>query len=205
MSEITRRDVLSRLASAFVAAGAIDTVLAREAHAQVHASTLGAFTPAALDAHQYATLQRLADLIIPVDNGKPGALGTGVPEWIDALLHVNDELKRRYIDGLAWIDTTMRARSGEDFVSASPAQQTALLDEIAFMKNRTATNATGVDFFVLLRRMTVDGYYTSDAGILDINPGGRPPKDRFTVPQEDIDHVIAHSPFRGEPAPDGLS
>jgi hypothetical protein len=44
--------------------------------------------------------------------------------------------------------------------------------------------------------MTVDGFYTSELGILDINPGGRPPHATFTVPQEDIDYVIAHSPFK---------
>jgi hypothetical protein len=42
----------------------------------------------------------------------------------------------------------------------------------------------------------VDGFYTSEIGLRDVNPGGRPPHGTFTVPQEDVDYVIAHSPFR---------
>lgn len=196
MSEITRREALSQLAAAFAAAAVIDHVLAREVHAQVAAIPPDARAPKALSMHEYQTLEKLADLIVPVDNGKPGALLAGVPAWIDSLVNVNADLKARYTEGLAWLDTTMQARHGTDFASAAPADQAALLDVIAFKKNRTADNATGVDFFILARRMTVDGYYTSDIGIHDINPGGRPPHATFTVPQEDVDYVISHSPFR---------
>ena len=37
----------------------------------------GAYTPKALTAHEYRTLERLTDLIIPVENGKPGAVAAG--------------------------------------------------------------------------------------------------------------------------------
>jgi gluconate 2-dehydrogenase gamma chain len=195
MSEITRREALSHLAAAFAGAATIDYWLAREVHAQVQ-STPSSSTPKALSAQQFRTLERLTDLIIPVENGKPGALQAGVPAWIDALLTVNDELKSRYVTGLTWLDTTMAAQQGSDFVRATPAQQTALLDVIAFRENRSPDNAAGVDFFVLARRMTVDGFYTSDVGIRDINPGGRPPYAEFVVPQEAVDYVISRSPFK---------
>ena len=42
MSEITRRDALSRLALAFAAAGTIDRVLAQEAHHLVQQTTAAA-------------------------------------------------------------------------------------------------------------------------------------------------------------------
>ena len=98
--------------------------------------------------------------------------------------------------GLGWLDTTMTARAGSDFVSATPAQQTALLDVIAFKKNASPEIDAGIDFFVLARRMTVDGFYTSEPGIRDVIPGGRPPLARFVVPQEAIDYVISRSPFK---------
>jgi hypothetical protein len=195
MSEITRRQAIGHLAAAFAAGVAIDHWLATDLHAQVR-SAGAASAPKALSPTQFRTLERLTDLIIPVENGKPGALQAGVPAWIDALVNVNEDLKLRYATGLAWLDTTMTAQHKGIFLSATPPQQTALLDVIAFKENRTPENAPGVDFFILARRMTVDGFYTSDIGIRDINPGGRPPKDTFVVPQEAVDYVISRSPFK---------
>ncbi len=195
MSEITRRQAIGHLAAAFAAGVAIDHVLAAEAHAHVQ-SAGAAFVPKALTPSQFRTLERLADLIVPVENGKPGALQAGVPAWIDTLLNVNEDLKSRYVAGLGWLDTTITAQGGTSFVSATPVQQTALLDVIAFRENRTPDNAPGVDFFTLARRMTVDGFYTSEAGIRDINPGGRAPHNAFVVPQEAVDYVISRSPFK---------
>jgi gluconate 2-dehydrogenase subunit 3-like protein len=195
MSEITRRQAIGQLAAAFAAGVAVDHWLATELHAQLRSA--GATSgPKALSPQQFRTLERLTDLIIPVENGKPGALQAGVPAWIDALLNVNEELKARYVTGLAWLDQTMTTERGTAFLSATPAQQTALLDVIAFKENRTPDNAPGVDFFILARRMTVDGFYTSDLGIRDINPGGRPPHDTFVVPQEAVNYVISRSPFK---------
>lgn len=195
MSDLTRREALTRLAAAFTAGGVIDPALATHAHAIVQQTT-GRDTPRTLSAQQFRTLERLTDLIIPVENGKPGALQAGVPAWIDSLLNVNAELKTRYVDGFTWLDSTMTSRAGQDFASSTPEQQTALLDLIAFKKNASPELDAGIAFFVLARRMTVDGFYTSDIGIRDINPGGRPPLAQFTVPQESVDYVISRSPFK---------
>jgi len=200
MSDLTRRDALQRLALAIAAAGTIDTLDAREAHAAVHqaaATTGGKYVAKALSAHQFATLERLTDLIIPGDD-KPGALQTAVAPWIDTLLTVNAELKTKYASGLAWLDTAIAANGADgvkDFVGATPAQQAALLDVIAFQRNRTAENAPGVDFFVLARRMTCDGFYTSAVGMRDVYLGNAP-QAAFVVPQAAIDHVQSRSPIK---------
>jgi hypothetical protein len=194
---MTRRDALQRLAVAIAAAGAIDAFDAREAHAaaqQSAASTGGRYRPTALTAKQYASLERLTDLIMPADD-KPGALQAGVAPWIDTLLNVNAELKARYTSGLAWLDTAMAASGARDFLRATPAQRTALLDVIAYRRNRTTENATGVDFFVLARRMTCDGFYTSLVGMRDVYQGNAP-QASFVVPQAAIDHVLSRSPLQ---------
>lgn len=90
----------------------------------------------------------------------------------------------------------MASRTGTDFVGATPEQQTALLDLIAFKRNSSPELDPGIEFLVLARRMTVDGFYTSEIGIRDINPGGRPPLARFTVPKESVDYAISRSPFK---------
>ena len=197
MSDLSRRDVLQRLAAAMAAAAAFDVTDARAAHDAVHqasAAAGGRYTPKALSTHELATLERLTDLIIPADH-KPGALQAGVAAWIDTLLNVNEGLKAKYVEGLAWLDTEIAKAGAKDFVSASPAQQTALLDVIAFRKNRTPDNAAGVDFFVLARRMTADGFYTSVVGMRDVYMGNSP-QAAFTVPQAAIDHVLSRSPLK---------
>jgi Gluconate 2-dehydrogenase subunit 3 len=197
MSDMTRRDALQRLALAIAAAGAIDTLDAHEAHLaaqQATAAAGGKYAPKALSAHEFATLERLSDLIIPADD-KPGALQAEVAPWIDMLLNVNADLKTKYTTGLAWLDAAVAADGAKDFVSATPAQQAALLDVIAYKKNRTPENAAGIDFFVLARRMTCDGFYTSPVGMRDVYMGNTP-QAAFVVPQAAIDHVLSRSPLK---------
>jgi len=197
MSELTRRDVLQRLALAIAAAGAIDTLDAHEAHVAAQQATVaagGKYATKALSAHEFATLERLTDLIIPADD-KPGALQAEVAPWIDLLLNVNADLKAKYTTGLAWLDAAVAADGAKDFVSATPAQQAALLDVIAYKKNRTPENAAGIDFFVLARRMTCDGFYTSPLGMRDVYMGNTP-QAAFVVPQAAIDHVLSRSPLK---------
>jgi gluconate 2-dehydrogenase gamma chain len=197
MSDMTRRDALQRLALAIAAAGAIDTLDAHEAHLaaqQATAAAGGKYAPKALSAHELATLARLSDLIIPADD-KPGALQAEVAPWIDMLLNVNADLKTKYTTGLAWLDAAVAADGAKDFVSATPAQQAALLDVIAYKKNRTPENAAGIDFFVLARRMTCDGFYTSPIGMRDVYMGNTP-QAAFVVPQAAIDHVLSRSPLK---------
>ena len=197
MSEITRRDVLQRVAAAIMAAAAIDTLDAHETHLAAHqaaAAAGGQYVPKALSAKEFATLERLTDLIIPADD-KPGAIQAGVAPWIDTLLNVNAELKAKYTTGLAWLDTTSAANGAKDFASARPAQQAALLDVIAFRRNSTPENAAAVDFFVLARRMTCDGFYTSAIGMRDVYMGSLP-QASFVVPQAAVDYVINRSPLK---------
>jgi hypothetical protein len=197
MSEITRRDALQRLTLAFAAAGVVDPADAGIAHhaARQAARAAGGYVPTALSATQFAALDRLTDLILPADGDKPGARQAAVAAWIDTMLAVSDPLKARYTAGLAWLDTAIAAHGATDFVSATPAQQAALLDAIAFRKNRTPANEAGVDFFVLLRRMTCDGFYTSAIGMRDVYPGSAP-QASFVVPPAAIDHVLSRSPLK---------
>jgi hypothetical protein len=196
MSDISRREALGRLATAFATAGVISQLDADAAHALVAQQTaVDVYTPKALSPHEYQTLLKLTDFIVPVENNKPGAVQAGVPGWIDQLCGVNADLKKRYTDGLAWIDSAMRARHKVDFVSAQPAQQTALLDQIAFQKNRAPDLNPGIDFFILLRRMTVDGFYTSPIGQRDIYQGNIA-RTEFTIPKEAMDYVVGRSPLK---------
>jgi hypothetical protein len=196
MSDVTRREALQRLAMAFAAAGAIDPLAAQEAHRAVQAvSASGGYAPRALTGHEFRTLDRLTDLIIPAEEGSPGASRCEVAAWIDTLLNVSSELKGRYTRGLAWLDAAMKDRGAESFVTSPASEQSALLDLIAYRKNRSEVLDPGIAFFVLARRMTVDGYYTSPAGSRDVYRGNTP-QAAFVVPADAIEHVLSRSPLK---------
>ena len=103
MSDISRRDALRRLGLVLVATGFVDRVAAQEVHqmaGEARAAAGGTYTPKALSAHDYKTLERLTDLIIPVENGAPGAFAAGAAAWIDMMASENDQLKGIYTKGL---------------------------------------------------------------------------------------------------------
>ena len=196
MSEITRRDAVRRLALALTATGFIDRVAAEEVHAmasQAAAAAGGNYTPKTFTAAQFKTLERLADIIIPVEDGKPGALAAACPAWIDTISSENDDLKARYAKGFAWLDEAMKKRGANDFTSAPAADQTALVDVIAYRKNASPETTPGIEFFALVRRMTVDAFYTSEIGIKDIDYRGNSPMASYPAPTEAIAYALKRS------------
>jgi hypothetical protein len=194
MSDITRRDALRRLALALTATGVVDRVAAQEVHQMAaQAAAGGAYTPKALSAHEYRALERLTDLIIPVENGAPGALAAGAAAWIDMLASENARLKEIYTTGLAWLDTAMKERGAADFISATSAEQTTMLDLIAYRKNRTAALEPGIEFFGWARRMTVDAFYTSEIGFHDIDYRGNTALAGYPAPIEAIAYALKKS------------
>jgi gluconate 2-dehydrogenase gamma chain len=194
MSDITRRDALRRLALALTATGLLDRVGAEEVHAMTaQAAAGGAYAPRTFTDARFRTLERLTDLIIPVENGAPGALAAGCAAWIDMISSENDQLKTIYSNGFAWLDSTMKARGAADFVSATPEQQIALVDLIAYRRNQSPELAPGIEFFTWVRRMTVDAFYTSEIGIKDIDYRGNAPMGSYPEPAESIAYALKKS------------
>jgi hypothetical protein len=193
MSEISRRDAVRRLALVLVSTGALDRIGAQTVHAltaEAQTAAGGAYAPKTFTAAQFRLLERLADLIIPVENGAPGALAAGAPAWIDMISSENDRLKSIYTTGFAWLDQAMKERGAADFVSATPAQQTELIDLIAYRRNQSPALAPGIEFFGWVRRMTVDAFYTSEIGFRDIDYRGNTPLGSYPSPVESIAYAV---------------
>jgi gluconate 2-dehydrogenase gamma chain len=203
--DYSRRDLLRHIGTSLMMGAAGEYVLAAQDVQHVHQAVAdektaakGKYTPKALNAHEYATLQRLSDLIIPADEHSPGALAANAADFIDFLCSGSDEMKLIYTGGLFWLDEAMKHRhSGKDFLGATAAQQTALLDLIAFRENRRgdANLGPGIDFFTWARKMVVDAFYTSPIGIKDLGYLGNTALTHFSVPQEALDYAIKRSPF----------
>jgi hypothetical protein len=96
------------------------------------------------------------------------------------------------VTGLGWLDAAMKPHAA-DFVSATPAEQTAMLDRIAYRRNQSPELAPGIEFFTWVRRMTVDAFYTSEIGIRDIDYQGNRPMMVYPSPSEAIAYALKKS------------
>lgn len=202
--DYSRRDLLRHIgATLSLAAGggllsAQDAQHVHHAVAEDRAAQEGKYAPQALTAHEYATLERLSDLIIPADEHSPGALASGAAGWIDFLCAASGEMKAIYTGGIGWLDEQTRHRhAGADFVNTTPQQQTAMLDLIAYRKKRENSPelGPGIEFFARARAMVADAYYTSPIGIKEVGYMGNSAMAHFSVPPEVLEYALKRSPF----------
>lgn len=198
-SKYSRRDLLRDVSLAIAGEQVLAAQTAEHVHQQVaqqKAAAKGPYRPKALTVHEYDTLKRLSDLIIPADDRSPGALAANAAEFIDYLCSVSDEMKEIYTGGLGWIDGAMRRRNnGKDFLGSQPDQQTALLDLIAYRENESAELNPGIQFFTWVRRMVADAYYTSPIGMKELGYMGNGAMAQFSVPKEAVEQAIRRSPL----------
>jgi gluconate 2-dehydrogenase gamma chain len=194
MSETSRRELLKTIAAAAMA-GPLTLEAAQHVHGiAADEKVAGNYRPKALTAHEYKTLQVLADLIIPADERGPSAAAAGAPEFIDLLASQNPQLLAIYTGGIAWLDRSSERLYSKNFAGAPAQQQTALLDLIAYRKNESPILGPGIQFFDWARRMVVDAYFTSPAGIKAIGYLGNTAVSNFEIPQEAIDYALKRSP-----------
>ena len=186
---IARRTLLAGIAAAAFS-GSIPLAEAQHVHAAAAADTKvagGIYKPKALTQHELDTLRKLSEIIVP------GATKGGTAEFVDVLSSQNPEMAAIFTGGLGWLDIEMKRRYHATFLAAKADEQTAMLDLIAYRKNETPELAAGIRFFVWARRLAVDGYYTSAAGIKELGYMGNKGMKEFTVPQEAVDYAVKRS------------
>ena len=181
-AEIGRRGVLKLFGTIPLAAGA---ALARPATAEAqHPRHQSALVPAAkgkpsapkfFDAHEWATVAVLADMVIPRDGRSGSATDAGVPEFIDFILsdplgdpRELEEEQTAVRGGLAWLDRECGERFGKTFLDASDAERRAVLDDIAFPEKARPEMKPGVAFFNRFRDLVASGFWTSRMGVADL-------------------------------------
>ena len=226
IEDLSRRDMLRNIALAVtaVAGGQLKLEAAQHVHQQAKEEKKkgGTYHPKLFNEHEYATISRLSELIVPADEVSGSAKDAGAPEFIDLLCSQNSELANIYTGGLAWLDAEAKKLYGSFFLDAQAEQQTALLDSIIQLERTAKENrergltyeglvhyqgfghygfqpptdlGPGVFFFQWLRKMTIDAFYTSEIGIKDIEYKGNGVLSQFEVPQECIDYALQRSPF----------
>src|SRR5580692_10340768 len=168
---ISRRDILKSLTITAITGSVLRVIpleAAEYAHRMVRADKVAAenavYAPKFFSAHFYKTLQSLCQTIIPHDEQAKGAIEAGTPEFIDLITSENKEYQLSLGGGLMWLDNTCIDRYGKVYLDCEPAQQKEILDLIAYRKNakQDPVLEQGIDFFSFLRKLTADGFFTSE-------------------------------------------
>ena len=116
--------------------------------------------PSLISAQDADATAQLADIILP------GAGRARVNFYIETTLrHAPQGLREQWAKGVAALNDESRRRCGKVFAAASREEQT---DVVAFMARGEANPQSEIErFFVLAKRMVVDGYLLSEEGQRD--------------------------------------
>jgi gluconate 2-dehydrogenase gamma chain len=142
----TRRDTLKALA----------IVGALQHHPPPPAADAAPYKPAFFTAPEYACVEAIVARIIPSD-GTPGAKEAGVAAYIDETVQRDSRLHEVYRQGLGSLIAA-------GFASLPAADQDAKLAELG---------EAGGAFWKSIRRLTIDGYYTSKIGLTELGYSGK--------------------------------
>jgi hypothetical protein len=131
-------------------------------HAHEEKAASRFFTP-----EQHALVEQLSETIIPADSHSGGAKAAKVADFIDQTLRETRDDSRRALwrEALPLMDSMSQHYTGKSFVNASPEERIAVLTVLS--DNVHMTELPEVRFFKELKRITVEGYYTSKIGIHD--------------------------------------
>lgn len=223
VEKLSRRAAVRRIALALTAAGmarGIAPADGAEVHGQIadERTLEGEYKVKYFNEHEFRTLERLSELIVPADEGGPSGRDGGAPEFIDLLTSQNPEFAKIFTGGILWLDNAALKRFGKRYAEASEGEQTDLLDVLVAAERTDTGDDTqwpsdeyprfqvfgiktpsgmrrGLEFFLWARQLIVDAYYTSPAGIKDLGFMGNAAHTEYRVPREAIDHAFARSPF----------
>jgi gluconate 2-dehydrogenase gamma chain len=171
---ISRRDILKSLTMTAIGGSVLRVIpleAAEYAHRMVKAEKAAAETHAYsakfFSAHAYKTLQSLCNTIIPPDDEAKGAVEAGAPEFIDLLTSENKDYQLALGGGLMWLDSTCIDRYEKPYLDCNVERQKEIVDLIAYRKTakQDPSLEQGIEFFSFLRKLTADGFFTSEIGI----------------------------------------
>ena len=128
--------------------------------------SLAAQAPAAqLAADEMTLIGEVSELIIPTtDTG--GALAAGVPDFVKMMLSnwFSDPERANFMAGMHEFLAGARKKYGKDFVKLPARQKNEYFGELLAAAEAAPTSASPAPFVVLMKRLTIFGYYTSELG-----------------------------------------
>ena len=146
--------------------------------------------PRVLSAYELVTLGVLCDMIIPADDKSPSATAVGVPAYINEYVSAPYDWAERALvrvrGGLTWIDVESGKRFGKRFAAATAAERTQICDDICYVPKAKPDFQAAARFFDQIRDLTASGFYTTDAGMKDLQYVGNVPLAKFEGPPAEV-------------------
>jgi glucoside 3-dehydrogenase (cytochrome c) hitch-hiker subunit len=140
-------------------------------HQESEAETPAAYMPRFFDSDEFRTVEILTSLIIPTDEA-PGATEARVADYIDFVVfsaaELRPSLQKEWIDGLEILERESQRQFGKAFREAAEADQVKLLEAMGAPERDAKAHHDGFAFFSILKDMTVEGFYTSKIGLIDV-------------------------------------
>ncbi|MEC3966251.1 gluconate 2-dehydrogenase subunit 3 family protein [Flagellimonas halotolerans] len=147
--------------------------------------------------HELETIAVLSSIILPSKEPYGGPIEAKVPEFIEFIAKDIPEFELTLKGGLMWLDYQSNKLFDLEFKKAALEQQKQILDTIAFHDATVPLDVQPLEiqFFAIVRNLTVTGYYTSKEGIADLGYKGNRPNIWDGVPQDILDqHGVAYDP-----------
>lgn len=146
--------------------------------------------PRKLSARELATLSVLCDAIIPADAKSPSASAVGVPAYINEYVSAPYDGQMRDLvrvrGGLAWLNAESEARFNKTFVQLTQQQRTLICDDICYLPKAKPEHHAAARFFDLVRDLCSTGFYTTDAGMKDLQYIGNVALPKFDGPPPEV-------------------
>jgi hypothetical protein len=131
------------------------------------------------NSEQDRLLDRLSEIIIPEDDHSPGAHAAKVSHYIDVMV-ANSSARNQesWVADLQAVEEDAQRRFQKSFLDCDAVQQDAVMASMAEGEEDPQTPLK--KFFVRLKAMTIEGYYTSRIGIhQDLRYQGNTALDEF--------------------------
>jgi hypothetical protein len=128
------------------------------------------YVPRFFTSEEFFNVEILSEMIIPRDD-KPGARDARVADYIDFLVFSAAEfepaMQTDWKQGLALLDRLSQEQFGGAFAAISDGQRTRLLTAMSLPESEPKAQHEGFPFFRLVKDATVEGFYTSRAGLME--------------------------------------
>ncbi len=136
--------------------------------------------------HEMGTIAVLCDLILPAGDALNAATDANVPDFIEFMSKDIPELQVPLRGGLMWLDHKCNTDFNSAFKSATEEQQKSILDTIAYPDTiiPEEERPLEIQFFSLMRNLTLTGYYTTKIGIEELGYKGNMPNVWNGVPDD---------------------
>lgn len=146
--------------------------------------------PRLLSATELMTLAALCDMIIPADDKSPSASAVGAHRYINEYVSAPYDWAERALvrvrGGLAWLDVESEKRFTRRFSALTVTQRTQICDDICFLPKAKPEFQAAARFFDQIRDLTASGFYTTDAGMKDLQYIGNVPLAKFVGPPPEV-------------------